>query len=425
MKKISITALALACVFSGGAYAATFGLTPSAVTVSDADAAGQVVTFVATWENSGTVASGLEVDLTFPTTQVSATTTTAGAQSCAVVGGNAVKIIDFDLGGNPLPAKNLCNITVTLNADNGGVAWAAGDTIPLVFANALASAGSTDLTGDLGTHTNGLITISAGPPPDVVVTFTPASGGTVAFGGGAPGDTSNGSIAVGSTGTIGSGTVNNCVISGADAAAFSVVSGDPTTVPPAGSIALEATLGAAALTATLTCDVADSGGASTATWTLTAPAGTTLAAPTLGATPASGTAITLPTSTGTPVSSPIAIAPTAAGDTGGPAATLACSATAGFTVAPASLTFAAGSAAGQNVMVGCTPDTADAAGSVSCTGSDASGAITWSWPVTCPAAVDAPPAPTFIPATSLWSKLALFGVFAALGMLVLGLRRNH
>lgn len=314
---------------------------------------------------------------------------------------------------------SFCNATYTV-----GAAAVAGDLFTLT-PTCLFSDNTANPSAGPHTLNAGTITVSAGPPPDVVVDFTPASGSTVAFGGGLPGANVTQSIAIGNTGTIGTGTVSGCVISGPDAASFSITGGNPSTVPPATSLGLQATLGAAALNATLTCNVADSSPTTSATWTLTAPAGTTLAAPTLGATPASGTAITLPTSTGTPVSSAIAIAPTAAGDTGGPAATLACSATAGFTVAPASLTFAAGSAAGQNVMVGCTPDTADAAGSVSCTGSDASGAITWSWPVTCPAAVDAPPAPTFIPATSLWSKLALFGVFAALGMLVLGLRRNH
>lgn len=372
------------------------------------------------------VTVGHQCDISFDASRFQATVTPEnGAADCTAnntTGNIRVQSPLILVGGvlQPLPDAVHCNIVFTYTPDAADVN---GDTFPLDVNGCLASDSGANAT--TANELDGTITISAGPPPDVVVTFTPASGGTVAFPGGAPGDTPNGSIAVGNTGTIGSGTVNNCVISGADAGAFSVTGGDPTTAPPGGNITLEATLGAAALTATLTCDVADSGGASTATWTLTAPAGTTLAAPTLGATPASGTAITLPTSTGTPVSSPIAIAPTAAGDTGGPAATLACSATAGFTVAPASLTFAAGSAVGQNVMVGCTPDTADAAGSVSCTGSDASGAITWSWPVTCPAAVDAPPAPTFIPATSLWSKLALFGVFAALGMLVLGLRRNH
>ncbi|MEB2314559.1 MAG: hypothetical protein OZ919_00490 [Xanthomonadaceae bacterium] len=256
------------------------------------------------------------------------------------------------------------------------------------------------------------------------MTFTPASGSTVAFGGGLPGANVTQSIAIGNTGTIGTGTVSGCVISGPDAASFAITGGNPSTVPPATSLGLQATLGAAALNATLTCDVADSAGNSTATWTLTAPAGTVLQAPTLAANPASGTAITLPNSYGTPVSSNIVITPTG-GDAGGPDASVACTATAGFTVTAATLTFTPPGGAAQNAVVGCTPGAAAVSGTVSCGGTDQAGVINWSWPVTCPAAQTAPPPPTFVPASSLWSKLALFGVFAALGMLILGLRRNH
>lgn len=271
---------------------------------------------------------------------------------------------------------------------------------------------------------DGSVTVSVGPPPDVIVTFTPASGSTVAFGGGMPGANVTQSIAIGNTGTIGTGTVSGCVLGGADAASFAITGGNPSTVPPATSLGLQATLGAAALNATLTCNVADSAGNSTATWTLTAPAGTVLQAPTLAANPASGTAITLPNSYGTPVSSNIRITPTG-GDAGGPDASVACTATAGFTVTAATLTFTPPGGAAQNAVVGCTPGAAAVSGTVSCGGTDQAGVINWSWPVTCPAAQTAPPPPTFVPASSLWSKLALFGVFAALGMLILGLRRNH
>jgi len=291
-----------------------------------------------------------------------------------------------------------------------------------------------DLWGDAagvpipGGHTlgNGAIVLQGGPPPDVIVTFTPASGSTVAFGGGLPGANVTQSIAIGNTGTIGTGTVSGCVISGPDAASFSITGGNPSTVPPATSLGLQATLGAAALNATLTCDVADSSATTSATWTLTAPAGTVLQAPTLAANPASGTAITLPNSYGTAVSSNIVITPSG-GDAGGPNATLTCSTgSAGFTVTPAgALTFTPPGGAAQNVAVGCTPGAAAISGTVTCSGTDQAGGIAWSWPVNCPAAQTAPPPPTFVPASSLWSKLALFGVFAALGMLILGLRRNH
>lgn len=328
---------------------------------------------------------------------------------------------------NTLPTDGAkCSITYTVDA--GAVA---GDVFTL-SSDMDGLPGGECTFGDVvpaaipGTLVDGAITVSAGPPPDVIVTFTPASGGTVTFPGGMPADVVTQSIAIGNTGTIGSGTVSGCVLGGADAGAFAITGGNPSTVPPATSLDLSATLGAAALNATLTCDVTDSGGTSTATWTLTAPAGTVLAAPTLSSNPASGTAITLPGSYGTPVSSNIVITP-AGGDAGGPNASVTCStASAGFTVTPAgALTFTPPGGAAQNAVVGCTPGAAAINGTVTCTGTDQAGAIAWTYPVTCPAASTAPPPPTFVPATSLWSKLALFGVFAALGMLILGLRRNH
>lgn len=316
--------------------------------------------------------------------------------------------------GLQLPAS----VVITIPFDTGATVAVE----PLTFG--VVSATNSDLTPATLTLTNGQVNITAGPPPDVVVTFTPASGSTVAFGGGLPGANVTQSIALGNTGTIGSGTVSNCTLSGADAASFSITSGNPSTVPPAGSIGLQATLGAAALSATLTCDVADASATTSVSWPLTAPAGTVLQAPTLSSNPASGTAITLPTSYGAAVSSNIVVTPTG-GDAGGPNATLACTASAGFTATAATLTFTPPGGASQNVVVGCTPGASSQSGTVSCGGTDQSGTINWTWPVTCPAVSTAPPPPAFVPATSLWSKLALFGVFAALGMLVLGLRRNH
>lgn len=321
---------------------------------------------------------------------------------------------------NPSGAATFLNPTVTISIPFDVGATAGVEPLAFSNVNAFDGGGSAlPLTG-----TDGSITVVTGPPPDVIVTFTPASGSTVAFGGGLPGANVTQSIAIGNTGTIGTGTVSGCVISGPDAASFSITGGNPSTVPPATSLGLQATLGAAALNATLTCDVADSSATTSATWTLTAPAGTVLQAPTLAANPASGTAITLPNSYGTPVSSNIVITPTG-GDAGGPDASVACTATAGFTVTAATLTFTPPGGAAQNAVVGCTPGAAAVSGTVSCGGTDQAGVINWSWPVTCPAAQTAPPPPTFVPASSLWSKLALFGVFAALGMLILGLRRNH
>lgn len=363
---------------------------------------------------------GFECNITTPAgVTLTSVTATSALSNCVVTGaGNLFITVLNSVTSSPLPSNaSYCDLEYTV----GGAA-VAGDTFTLTPTGCLYSDAASGPSTGPHTENAGTITVSAGPPPDVIVTFTPASGSTVAFGGGLPGANVTQSIAIGNTGTIGTGTVSGCVISGPDAASFSITGGNPSTVPPATSLGLQATLGAAALNATLTCDVADSSATTSATWTLTAPAG--LQAPTLAANPASGTAITLPNSYGTPVSSNIVITPTG-GDAGGPDASVACTATAGFTVTAATLTFTPPGGAAQNAVVGCTPGAAAVSGTVSCGGTDQAGVINWSWPVTCPAAQTAPPPPTFVPASSLWSKLALFGVFAALGMLILGLRRNH
>lgn len=430
MKNQMLFVAIAASMFAGSVMAqAQFTTVPQNHDVTLATAGGTNVTFILHYEDMGTGADAIGVDLDWNPNQL--TYVSHSGAGCAVLPPattpkTKLRHGAFDAGGLALPSGDKCSIVLSVNADNNGVAWADGDVATLTFNGEELTVAGVDHTGDLLPSVNGTVTIVTGPPADVVVTFTPASGGTVTFPGGMPADVVTQSIAIGNTGTIGSGTVSGCVLGGADAGSFAITGGNPSTVPPATSLDLSATLGAAALNATLTCNVADSGGASTATWTLTAPAGTVLAAPTLAANPASGTAITLPNSYGTPVSSNIVITPTG-GDAGGPNASVTCStASAGFTVTPAgALTFTPPGGAAQNAVVGCTPGAAAINGTVTCTGTDQAGAISWTYPVTCPAAQTAPPPPTFVPASSLWSKLALFGVFAALGMLILGLRRNH
>lgn len=390
-----------------------------------------------TIDRQGTAVDGFFFQLDYNPALVSlppATVIGALPSHVTVTGTGASDLACNDVGVAPV-SRFVCaattpitSATLTLNiAFNVGATAAPAPGTPLTFGpGSNYTTGGGTLEPPFDTVNPGAITIVTGPPPDVVVTFTPASGSTIAFGGGAPGANVTQSIALGNTGTIGSGTVSGCVLSGPGAGSFSITSGNPSTVPPATSIGLQATLGAAALSATLTCNVADASATTSVTWPLTAPAGTVLQAPTLASNPASGASITLPNSYGTPVTTPIVITPTG-GDAGGPNASVTCStASAGFTVTPAgALTFTPPGGAAQNAVVGCTPGASPVGGVVTCTGTHQGGAINWSYDVTCPAAQTAPPPPTFVPATSLWSKLALFGVFAALGMLVLGLRRNH
>lgn len=409
-KKYFKVPLAVACALflvGGAASAATIAVSNGTVPVAGGD-----VTITANFTGDGVVVA-YQSDVLYDATKFSSVVTTnQGTGLCSVLSPGVIRLLDGTADNSPLGNTTTCSILFTANAGSGG------------DVEALTLGGVQELNNSAGdalplsdhTFTNGSITWLAGPPPDVELTFNPAS--AVAFGGGALGDNVSASITVGSTGSIGTGTVDNCVISGADAAAFSVTGGDPTTAPPNGAIALQATLGGAALSASLDCDVADASAATTHHWDLTAPAGTVLAPPTVGA-PTVGPA-SPSTGAGT-ITFPV----TAPGDVGGPAANVSCTVTSGdFTITPDpfNLTFPAGSGASQSIPYTCNPTDAAYIGILTC-----SGAINDEFGLECPefSAVVEAHKPNFIPASSLWSKLALFGMLGALGMLVLGFRRSH
>ena len=313
----------------------------------------------------------------------------------------------------PIVAGAHCNVSYTVEATAvDGAVYAIPATCQFFDVNTDPVAGSVS---------PGAITVQAAPP-DVVLGFTPAS--AVAFPGGTSGTSTTASIAVSvASGSIGTGTVSNCVVGGTNASAFSVTAGVPATVPPAGTIDLSVTLANAALAATLTCDVADAGTATTHTWNLTAPAGTPVPAPGYSSNPLPGAAINRTGTPGSSCNSSVVI--TNNGFAGaGSDLTYNCSvAGADFTIASgASGTVAVGSSATVSVAVACPADGTSVTDTLTCTSNDpAVSTATYALSANGQAFV----APTFVPASSLWSKLALFGIFAALGMLVLGLRRNH
>ena len=338
-------------------------------------------------------------------------TTDHGGTACSVNAPGNIACFSNPTTGLTLPGT----ITISLSFDVGATA----QVEPLTF-------GTTNVFDNGGasvtlTPTSGQITVQAAPP-DVVLGFAPAS--AVAFPGGTSGTSTTASIAVSvASGSIGTGTVSNCVVGGTNASAFSVTAGVPATVPPAGNIDLSVTLANAALAATLTCDVADAGTATTHTWNLTAPAGTPVPAPGYSSNPAPGAAIDRTGIPGSSCNSSVVI--TNNGFAGaGSDLTYNCSvAGADFTIASgASGTVAVGSSATVSVAVACPADGTSVTDTLTCTSNDpAVATATYALSANGQAFV----APTFVPASSLWSKLALFGIFAALGMLVLGLRRNH
>ena len=272
MKMSAITAgvlLGLSAALALPAGAVTISASNTTATISTAHT---VTVAIAT---EGTTVDGFLFDLQYDSTLVSLPPFPGPGLPAHVTttGTGAADLICNDFGPAPFTVFR-CIATTPITsptfqvhiAFNVGATAAPAPGMPLTFGPATVYVTDGGLSEPpFETVTPGSITIVTGPPPDVVVTLNPPSG-TVNFGPpGAPGATATGSIAVSNTGTIGTGTVSGCTITGADAASFTIASGHPATVPPATSIGLEATLGAAALTATLTCDVTDSTGTSSAT----------------------------------------------------------------------------------------------------------------------------------------------------------------
>ena len=416
-KKQGLTVLAAVAMALGSASAGAAGwkLTNASPTVP---VAGGSVTLEVVYESDGAT-TATQTDIVLDTSKVTfvsaAAHSSAPTSLCSLVSGNTLRSQENLPSNAVIPTGTKCTYVLTANAG------ADGDTMPLAFSNELfIDAGGND-TSSGNTSVGGSLIWQAAPP-DVVLGFAPAS--AVAFPGGTSGTSTTASIAVSvATGSIGTGTVSNCVVGGTNASAFSVTSALPLTVPPAGNIDLSVTLANGTLSATLTCDVADAGTAPTHTWNLTAPAGTPVPAPGYSSNPAPGAAIDRTGIPGSSCNSSVVI--TNNGFAGaGSDLTYNCSvAGADFTIASgASGTVAVGSSATVSVAVACPADGTSVTDTLTCTSNDpAVSTATYALSANGQAFV----APTFVPASSLWSKLALFGIFAALGMLVLGLRRNH
>ena len=423
---------AISLLLCGGAFVAS---SAGAVTLTASNTTATINSqhaVTVTLDRQGTTTAGFLFDLTYNNTHLTLPAHTDPAVAhprVSVVGAGAA---DFGCNDLPTPGVLRClasttvtsaTYVVTINFDVGATAVPSPGT-PLALTGQYTTATFDDVNYDNHPIPSGSVIIQAASP-DVVLGFAPAS--AVAFGGGTSGtNPPNQNIAVSvASGTIGTGTVSGCVLGGTNASAFSVVSGDPTTAPPGGNIVLQATLANTALNATLTCNVADAGAATTRVWTLTAPAGTPVPAPAYSSNPVQGTPISR---TGTPGSTTACNSSVVISNTGfagtGSDLTYSCAVTGpDFSIASgASGTVAVGSSATVSVAVACPAVGSPVADTLVCTSNDPA-VSTATYPLSATGVITV--APTFVPASSLWSKLALFGIFAALGMLVLGLRRNH
>lgn len=415
---------ALAAAFASGANAATLALDPASAVSSG----GGAVPVVALQFGGDGETVGFEAEVAFDAASLEVAAAGQGGASCAannVTGVVTVQYVDGGLAPIAAGPTTFCNLTFTV--DGAVVLPEAGDpdvVFPLTIQNALYSDAAIQPVD--GTETNGEIRLQ-GAAPDVILAFNPNA--AVVFPGGTSGDTTAESIdvTVGS-GTVGTGTVDNCVITGANAAAFDVVGGDPTTVPPPGSIDLEVTLANSALSATLTCDVDDAGPDATHVWSLSAPAGTPVPAPEYSSSPAPGSALTCNGQPGALTQTSITITNTGLAGVGSDLDYGCVVSGAGFSILSGAADILA---VGESAMVTvqCTVPAEDAPaaeGDLDCTSNDAANSPA-NYPLSAGAATAPPPVPqpNVVPASSLWSQLSLIGLLAALGLLVVGIRRNH
>lgn len=339
---------------------------------------------------------------------------TSSTARCVVDPGTAtISVARFSADALPLPAEELCVVTFDVTAGTAvGVYPLAHDPSPV--STAFADLTNAPLTG---TVNDGEINVVAEGPPTLTFDTTP-----VALPAGPYGSTQTGTIPANFTPSTGDYSVDfSCVAP----AGFTVAPTSGTydnTDTAADDLTVSATLTDVAQSGDVVCTVTPEGGsATTFTIPVSAPAGAETA-PVLDPTPASGGTVTVgggaPGSNGTGT-----LVVTPDGGAGTDVAEVECTASAPVSISPASLTFPVGSSP-QNFTV--TVPLTDAAqsfpGAISCWGEDGNGPFEWTFDVSAPAGVAAP---TFIPATSLWSKFALIGVFAALGLLMVGLRRNH
>ncbi len=417
MKNALNSAIAAALfLVAGGASAAALSVSPAVATA--APGAGNATnpgSILVNWDNTGSTADGIEVELTFDDVDLNASV----AGSCNYVADSGtVVVVASDALGNTIASGTLCTITFTTDAGATD-----GESKPLVLQNPVLADGVNPLPApDLN---NGVINIAAAPPAPPTVTFNP-NGGPItltAAAGADAGTLSNATpIAVTAVGGVAPGAGSyTCTVP----ANFQVTNPSNPTVTagtdPA-DMSVTCTLTTAVQNANMTCNRTGAD-VTPVNFALSCPAGEAVPAPVLASTPANGTTLTCNGAAGAQTTTQATIRNTGNADMTGVACVVSG---ANFTLmTPPAATIPGG---GQsNAVVQCTvpAEGAPAAtGTLDCTTTaPAGGAL--SFPLSSIAQVIvAPSQPETIPSTSLWSKLGLIGLLAALGVLVVGFRRQ-
>lgn len=427
--------LAAMCLlaFGGSAFAATVSVSPSTATALQAGGATSPTPHTIQYvPEAGDQTGNVQARLTYDQTRLTPTLT-AGDPVCSNPAPGLILIVTQNNTVTPLTSSALCSISF---ASVAGAPLGATN-LDLQFDG---TAGDGCFENTAGNPTNctlvdGTVNIISAPP-DVTLSYAPAPGSTVTFPSGTALTTQNASIAVTGNGTVGSGTVTGCAITGPGAAAFGPAPADITVAAGGtGTLPLTCTLpnSGGAATATLTCSETDSDSAGVSrSWPLSCPQGTPVPGPGFGASPAPNPAPAAPIlcngQAGDTVTRQITI--TNNGNAGaGSELTFTCTASGVASIVSGGATTAPGLAVGasQTVVVACAVpgDGVTSAGAVSCTSNAPGGPFVFNYSSTGSTFPPPVPRPAVVPASSAWSQIALIALMAALGLAFVGFRRGQ
>jgi uncharacterized repeat protein (TIGR01451 family) len=335
---VAVTVTAGTCALDGGASAdLSITKTNSATSV----AAGGSTTYSIVASNAGpSPVNGATVADTFAAScaSVNWTCVGAGGGTCAASGSGNINDATVNLpSGGSVTYTAICNIGAAAVGTLSNTATVAG------------IAGVIEINPANNSATDGPDTILSDVPP--VFAYTPAPGAVTFTGGTTIGTTASASIAV-AIGTPGLGTGANatttttCTVPGGFAGFGQTVTAvGPAASTTGGPLTGTCVLGAAAVTAAMTCNEVQGSTTVPRVFNLTCPAGTAVP---LTSTPISGSTINLPQQTlgGPPITSVIAFQ-----NPGLAAATVTCTAPTAtqFTVAPLSFSVPASGNASTTV----------------------------------------------------------------------------
>lgn len=197
--------------------------------------------------------------------------------------------------------------------------------------------------------------------------------------------------------------------------------------PDPADIGFSCSPGGAQVVGVMNCTITEGGVARADTVNLTCPA-LTPTNPTITSAPTPGSTTNIPGGLiGTTRSTTINFTATGANAAG--TASITCAASGAVSIAPSGNQTIVGTAQPVDPVVSCTLTDAVQNGSVACTITDGNPAAARavSYDFVCPAGSTFLPAPepNVVSATSMWAKIGLIGLLAALGMFMVGFRRNH